>query len=96
LVPPNKPIEIIPITDEDNGYITIKFKGNNDLNKSYYYIIDEDKLINEKDEKGKYLVDKQGNTVIHVIRYLLNYAEKITFLKNHSLFKKINKKTDSF
>jgi hypothetical protein len=89
-------MKIIPVTDEDNGYITIKFKGYNDLNKSYYYIIDEDKLIDEKDENGRYLIDKRGNTIINVIYHLLDYTEKITFLKNHSIFKKINKKNNSF
>lgn len=95
LVPPNRPLEIVPICDEDNGYITIKFKGNIDENKSYYYIIDETKLLNEK-ENEVYLKDMYGNTVINIIQRLSNYSEKITFLKTHSLFKNVNEENNTF
>jgi len=49
LTSPNKNIEILPEADEDNGYITIKFKGDLDLNKSWYYILNEELLEKEKD-----------------------------------------------
>lgn len=96
LASPNKNIEILPEADEDNGYITIKFKGDLDLNKSWYYVLNEELLEKEKDQNGQYLEDAIRNTVKTVVYQLNNYNEKITFLKNHTLFKYYNNDNEFF
>ena len=73
LVSPNQPIEILPKATEDSGYIQINFKGNLDLDKSWYYILDKDKI---KDDEIKPLLD--------VIK---RYENQLDFLKYNSLFK---------
>jgi hypothetical protein len=48
LVSANEPIEILPIKDEDAGYITVTFKGVVDNTKSEYYILKDDILNDER------------------------------------------------
>jgi len=41
LVSPNKYIKIKPEFDEDTGYTTVRFEGEINEDKSYYYLLDE-------------------------------------------------------
>ena len=87
LVSPNEEIEILPESNTENGYITIHFKGSLDLNKSWHYILKEEKLESEKID-GKYIKDANSRTAISVVKDALQgQSNKIGFLKKYSFFK---------
>ena len=87
LVSPNQPIDILPESNQDNGYITIHFKGDLDLNKSWHYILKKDILDSEKVD-GYYIKDANGRTALSIIKdSLMSVNNKINFLKKYSLFK---------
>lgn len=94
LVSPNKPIEIIPKSDPDNGYIDIHFKGDKDEDRSYYYILNKNNtnILAEKDTNEDWIEDSNGKTIQDVILSGINStSQKLDFLKNHSLYKIIEK-----
>ena len=87
LASPNEAIEIIPESNPDNGYVTLKFKGSIDKDKSQHYILNEETLSSEK-VNNEYITDTNGRTAFSIIQSgLLSTTEKITFLKKNTLFK---------
>ena len=97
LVSPNENITIIPKPDQDNGYIDIHFEGTQDLNRSWYYILDETIPTIEKEQEADYTEnnkhykqDYYRRTLYQVIKETLqSVTEKLTYLKTHSLYKNI-------
>ena len=84
LVSPNKNITMIPVANEDNGYITINLKGELDEYKSHYSILN-DTIIKEED---KNIIDANNNTIANLLTQVYSYDDKITFLQTHTLYKR--------
>ena len=90
LASPNEKIEIIPESNIDNGYITIKFKGDLDKDKSWHYLLNEENLESEK-LFGEYIQDANGRTAFSIIQSgLLGTTDKISYLKKNTLFRNYN------
>ena len=62
----SRDIEILPESNLDNGYITINFKGELDKDRSFYYVLNEEFLNNEKDEDDNYILDSNKKTIINI------------------------------
>ena len=91
-VSPNKAIEIVPIANPDNGYITVTFKGSIDKTRSYHYVVDEDAevLINERDKDNNFLYYRDNNkkTVLDTIKAIIrNINNPVDYIKEHNLYK---------
>lgn len=91
-VSPNKAIEIVPIANPDNGYITVTFKGSIDKTRSFHYIVNEDTevLINERDRNNNFLYYRDGNkrTVLDTIKAIIrNINNPVDYIKEHNLYK---------
>ena len=84
----NRDITIIPESNLENGYITIKFKGELDKDRSFYYVLNEDQLGDEKDNNGNYLFDAVGATVLSRLREsLTGTTERLSFMKNNNVYR---------
>ena len=84
----NRDITIIPESNLENGYITIKFKGELDKDRSFYYVLNEDQLDDEKDNNGNYLFDAAGATVLSRLREsLTGTTERLSFMKNNNVYR---------
>lgn len=55
----SRDIQILPQSNLDNGYITINFKGELDKDRSFYYVLNEEFLKDEKILKIIILLIKQ-------------------------------------
>ena len=86
LISPNENIKIIPIPDNDNGVINITFKGEEDENKSYYFVLDKE---NENISSELDIIDSRLNTIKQILidYFKNNVLERITKLKSNSLYK---------
>ena len=91
LVSSNADIKIVPEADEENGIIIVHFEGGADPERSYHYVINEDTLMNlEIDDEGNPKKDDNGKTMATVTEeaiYTLDNLDKLTYLRQHTLFK---------
>ena len=91
LASPNAVIEILPEANPDDGYITIHFKGSLDLNKSYYYVLNNDVINSERDDQGVLIRDAHNSTLKSVIAdKISNETNKLTYIKSHNIYKEYN------
>lgn len=97
LASPNELIEIITKSNQDNGYVEINFKGHLDLNKSWHYVLDTRYLESEKKENGQYQLDRNNASAFSTVQTNLHQrVDKITFLKQNSLFRRYTDKYTFF
>ena len=97
LASPNEKIEMIPDSNVENGYVTINFKGSLDMQKSQHYILNDAALESEKDENGEYFIDVNGRTILSLLQdNLLHREERITFLKQNTIFKSYSSDDEQF
>lgn len=91
----NRNITIKPESNLENGYITIHFEGDIDKDRSFYYVLNEEQLANEKDNNGNYLSDSGGSTVLLRIRDgLTGTSERLSFMKNNNIYRYYSKGLD--
>ena len=84
----SRDIQILPQSNLDNGYITINFKGELDKDRSFYYVLNEEFLKNEKDSENNYIVDKVGKTAINkIMAGIMANNSHILYMKTYDLYR---------
>ncbi len=84
----SRDIQILPQSNLDNGYITINFKGELDKDRSFYYVLNEEFLKDEKDSENNYIVDKVGKTAINkIMAGIMANNSHILYMKTYDLYR---------
>ena len=84
----SRDIQILPQSNLDNGYITINFKGELDKDRSFYYVLNEEFLKDEKDSENNYIVDKVGKTAIDkIMAGIMANNSHILYMKTYDLYR---------
>ena len=89
LVSPNQTIEILPESNEEEGYIDVKFKGVPNKDFSYYYVLNTSAFdAVETDENNQVLTDGGLFPLIEYVKSILAHErDKLGYIDNHSLYR---------
>ena len=84
----SRDIQILPKSNLDNGYITINFKGELDKDRSFYYVLNEEFLKDEKDLDNNYIIDQIGKIAIDkIMDGVMANNSHILYMKTYDLYR---------